>query len=465
MKTIHYSLGVILIILFSTTVSYGQQLLRVPQAINTSGPANKVRIGDQGAAQIPGNNAVLEVIGTSNTQSPGSIFIGRRGWPESAKFTITGVNGPNRGLALTIEQQTTSSELALFATEKGFIGINGVNDPIAPLEVRGDNMTLTSTNPTTTPFPQLKFTGLGESNGMMGASANGCDFYGFRAQDGLDFTVNLGIEAVGGSPERPALTWNNANANQEFAFIYDDPTNTTSCGNLIASFCGTGAFQFLVEGDIKATGATFSSSDLRFKKEIRTISDALSMVSSLNGVTYKYRTEEFADKNFTDGRSYGFIAQELQKVMPEAVKEDNDGYLAVNYSAVIPVLTNAIQDQQAIIEQQDAEMDALKDRLAQIESQLNIETPSSTRKAQLMQNVPNPASSSTRISYVLPDNASKATIQVLDLKTGALVKELPLTQTERNVELSLRDLNAGMYGYTLIVDGQRVDSKLLEVSK
>ncbi|MEL7063704.1 MAG: tail fiber domain-containing protein, partial [Bacteroidota bacterium] len=353
----------------------------------------------------------------------------------------------------------------LFATEKGFIGINGVNDPIAPLEVRGDNMTLTSTNPTTTPFPQLKFTGLGESNGMMGASNNGCDFYGFRAQDGLDFTVNLGIEAVSGSPERPALTWNNANANQEFAFIYDDPTNTTSCGNLIASFCGTGAFQFIVEGDIKATGATFSSSDRRFKKEIRSISDALSMVSSLNGVTYKYRTEEFAEKNFTDGRSYGFIAQELQKVMPEAVKEDNDGYLAVNYSAVIPVLTNAIQDQQAIIEQQDAEMDALKDRLAQIESQLNIETPSSTRKAQLMQNVPNPASSSTRISYVLPDNASKATIQVLDLKTGALVKELPLTQTEGNVELSLRDLNAGMYGYTLIVDGQRVDSKLLEVSK
>jgi hypothetical protein len=58
----------------------------------------------------------------------------------------------------------------------------------------------------------------------------------------------------------------------------------------------------------------------------------------------------------------GFIAQELQKIMPELVSEgnDKDKLLSVNYTAIIPVLTKAIQEQQVLIEMQQKQINELK---------------------------------------------------------------------------------------------------------
>ena len=81
-----------------------------------------------------------------------------------------------------------------------------------------------------------------------------------------------------------------------------------------------------------------SSSDRRLKKEIEPIEDSLSKIMQLNGVTYRYKKDKASDP-----RKAGVIAQDLKKVLPEAVTEAN-GYLSVKYTEIIPLLIEGIKD-------------------------------------------------------------------------------------------------------------------------
>ena len=104
----------------------------------------------------------------------------------------------------------------------------------------------------------------------------------------------------------------------------------------------------------------YTSSDFRLKKNITPIQDALIKVSLLNGVEYEWRTEEFPEKEFDEGKEVGVIAQEVETVLPEAVSEDSEGYKSVDYSKLTPLLIEAIKAQQAQIEELRAEISALK---------------------------------------------------------------------------------------------------------
>jgi hypothetical protein len=85
-------------------------------------------------------------------------------------------------------------------------------------------------------------------------------------------------------------------------------------------------------------------SDLRYKKEIRPINDALKNITSLNGVSYLWRKDDFPEKDFSDNRQLGVIAQELEEIFPELVHTDEDGYKTVDYSRLTPVLIEAIKE-------------------------------------------------------------------------------------------------------------------------
>ena len=64
----------------------------------------------------------------------------------------------------------------------------------------------------------------------------------------------------------------------------------------------------------------------------------------LQGVNYFWKTKEFPDKQFTDTKQIGFIAQEIEKIYPEVVMTDKDGYKSVDYSRLTPVLVEAIKE-------------------------------------------------------------------------------------------------------------------------
>jgi len=82
--------------------------------------------------------------------------------------------------------------------------------------------------------------------------------------------------------------------------------------------------------------AGFITSDRRLKKDIQPVDNAMDLVRRLQGTTYVFRTDEFPGKNLPMGRQYGFIAQDLEKVIPEAAQQCDNGFYAVNYDAIIP---------------------------------------------------------------------------------------------------------------------------------
>jgi hypothetical protein len=120
-------------------------------------------------------------------------------------------------------------------------------------------------------------------------------------------------------------------------------------------------YKLYVNGTAYSTGG-WSSSDERFKENIEPIQSPLRKVIDLKGISFTWKTEEYKDKGFPDGRHYGVIAQEAEKVLPEVVKEDLDGEKAVAYAEIIPVLIEAVKEQQMQIETLKTEISRLKAR-------------------------------------------------------------------------------------------------------
>lgn len=119
-------------------------------------------------------------------------------------------------------------------------------------------------------------------------------------------------------------------------------------------------------------GGTFSNpSDERFKKNLNNIEGAIGKLMQLIPAAYEYKTDEFSKMNFSQGKHYGFTAQNVKKVFPQLVSEsalpfhlgkgeDTEQYLSVNYLELIPVLTKAIQEQQMVIEKLKEEVRKLR---------------------------------------------------------------------------------------------------------
>ena len=101
--------------------------------------------------------------------------------------------------------------------------------------------------------------------------------------------------------------------------------------------------------DLETNGEIIPS-DLRLKQGISEISNALAGVLALNGVTYRYNTSRYPELGLSDQPQIGFLAQDLEQVYPELVVTRKDGFKAVNYAQLVPVLVEAIKQQQSMIE-------------------------------------------------------------------------------------------------------------------
>lgn len=96
-------------------------------------------------------------------------------------------------------------------------------------------------------------------------------------------------------------------------------------------------------GSVRAAGVALSS-DVRFKKNVMTIENSLNKILSLRGVEYDWRKEEFPSRGFTDHHQIGVIAQEVEKVFPELILEDHQGYKSVNYPALVAPLVESVKE-------------------------------------------------------------------------------------------------------------------------
>jgi hypothetical protein len=215
-----------------------------------------------------------------------------------------------------------------------------------------------------------------------------------------------------------------------------------------------------VNGLIRASGSLVTS-DRRFKQDIETIPNSLELIRKMRGTTYTFNQAAFPDRNFSGGEQYGFIAQEVAEVIPELAVLNSDGYYALNYTMLIPVLTEAIKEQDAVIADLQTELAELHRSVSDLKAD---RAGQNTEGFRLEQNAPNPFSGNTVIRYAIPAGTLGATLSVYDL-TGRMLRSFTLSDGEGAVTINAGDLSDGLYLYDLQVSGRQVLERKMSVAR
>ena len=284
---------------------------------------------------------------------------------------------------------------------------------------------------------------------------------------------------------KKGVYYTSASRSQDTVFYYD-----TNLGNDFHFNCNVLASNIAV------------ASDSRFKTDITPLENSLQTITSLSPVSYKL-LPRFGEKAFggngvpddipsgglsekdlrdieyfnnfhksleNGGPHFGFLAQEVKEIYPELVHTDKDGYMYIDYIGMIPLLVNAIGELNAQIEELKTENSQLNQAVINAQSPVIGNTQPSQiaedffRNA-LYQNTPNPFSSSTNITMSLRNDVANATLYIFDMQ-GSLMRTIPVTD-RGNVSVTIEggELNAGMYIYSLIADGNEVASKRMILTK
>jgi trimeric autotransporter adhesin len=153
------------------------------------------------------------------------------------------------------------------------------------------------------------------------------------------------------------------------SFNYANPgkNNMVVKGTLGVGYPDPAPYTMAVNGNIYSLGG-YASSDVRRKRNIEPLAHALDVVLKLRGVSFAWRRDEFPDLNLNEGRQVGLIAQEVEQVLPEVVSTDAKGYKAVAYQNIVPVLVEAIKEQQKTIDELQAKVSVMQHLAAEIES-------------------------------------------------------------------------------------------------
>ncbi|CAN5641022.1 hypothetical protein BH10BAC3_BH10BAC3_10680 [soil metagenome] len=111
----------------------------------------------------------------------------------------------------------------------------------------------------------------------------------------------------------------------------------------------SGAYAFSIFGSLWANGVTYAS-DGRFKKNIEPLENSLEKILQLQGVSYQMKADEFPHESFADNVQMGLVAQDVEKIVPEVVTTGPNGYKAIDYAKLVPLLIEGMKAQQKEIE-------------------------------------------------------------------------------------------------------------------
>lgn len=244
----------------------------------------------------------------------------------------------------------------------------------------------------------------------------------------------------------------------------------------------------------EVSGNYTPNSDARLKNNVASLTNQLPLIQRLRPTTYHFNGRS------TERKVYGLIAQEVQKVLPDIVLEneaDNPAMktLGISYTELIPVLIAGMQEQQALIQQQNKDNQAQAEQLADLTAKFDKQEatikqlqelvhqlankPSKAtslphlhqyelplkKQASLSQNQPNPFYQNTTIHYFIPENAANAYLQVTSLSGMTIGKTPLLAPGNGQITIQTNDYPVGTYYYSLVVDGQVVETKKMVLVK
>jgi hypothetical protein len=249
-----------------------------------------------------------------------------------------------------------TSNTRLTIQTNGYIGI-GTTTPAYHLHVTG--------------FKDHEYLAYFHNTSNLGSSILGYTSGTFNAVGGVtENSSGLGIYGV----HLPASGYGTGIKGESYS---SDGIGVHGCVPTIGAHQGYGGY---FTGGIGYRDGLWSLSDGRVKKNVETLHGALDLVMQLRGVSYQYNTEEYGKYVGTSDRTFtGFIAQEVEKVVPTAVADkyivtttDANGMSmdmqsverqmvkVVDYVSLVPVLVEAMKEQQAEIQRLQKKIEELE---------------------------------------------------------------------------------------------------------
>jgi len=323
-----------------------------------------------GINNVVSNHNNLVVGSTNNANAASSIVSG-------ANNTITGgahcnmITGTFHNIAGNLSCISGSNNrLTTGAAGPGHANvISGANNIVAGRFnlVGGLNNNIATTNPAATGQINLVVglrNQLSDSDGNLVAGADN------TLNPGADYSIVAGRNNVTSREHSFAIGYNNTvNHNNSWAIGGTAAGGVASTSNQQFNAHFISGYR-LFSNQAMTTGVRLNAntsgwaavSDRRAKKNVEELAYGLQQILALKPLQYEYKT--------SDKTSLGFIAQEVQTILPELVDvpEGKEDYLSIRYTELIPILTKAIQEQQAVIESLKEDLSATTEELNELKA-------------------------------------------------------------------------------------------------
>ena len=308
-------------------------------------------------------------------------------------------------------------------------------------------------------------------------------------------TTSIGVMGEGNMGAKAIGVWGGTNSGAASAGIYG-----STYGDLGSGLTSGDHYAGFFNGSVKITGSVVTSTTIQgtflgesssesasatrglslsspsvigglsglnvttYQKERPTLPKDMTTIYDLDGDTVQ-RDEmpepDIMDEQFYEKSHYALDADRLEEAFPDLVYVNKDGSKVINYMEMIPLLVQSINELSAeirVLKGQTPEGTVRKAR-----STTDIQT-SSRSQNKLYQNTPNPFKEQTVIRFSLADDVQDAAICIFDM-TGKTIKKLPVLSGMKSVSVGGYELGEGMFLYSLVVNGQEIDTKRMFISK
>ncbi len=480
----------------------GNGMLQVIDVSNPSAPFEAGNISIGGSSVAVSNNYAyvvgsgMHIIDVSNPSAPfEASYIGVSGSSVAVSNNYAYVVGSSMHII------DVSNPSAPF--EASYIGVSGSSVAVSNnyAYVVGSGMHIIDVSIPSAPFEVGSISVAGNS-----VAASGYVYVLSDMMKVIQPTCSSSMGIVSGTIVSQPNTWH-----QSGTAIYN--ANNGNVGIGISS--PTHRLQLSNDDAAKTSTSTWVvTSDERLKDIRGDYHKGLKEIVELHPINYFYKNVD--GRTFTSEvlakENQGFSAQAVQKIFPEAIVTDSDGYLNLNIHPIIVAQVNAIkelnteledlkikaqnsaavdpavvstlqnklnQKDQMIADQQE-QINGLNNKLDQV---LNKMSSFETSLAQccsadqsgigsklndppkLEQNIPNPFLQTSYIKFYIPSSTNSAMLIITDV-SGSVVKEFTNLQIGYGtVEIDYSNLGSGTYQYTLVIDGNKVDTKQMILTK
>lgn len=234
-------------------------------------------------------------------------------------------------------------------------------------------------------------------------------------------------------------------------------------------------------GNLYASTYLNYPSDELLKTNIQDLTDALTTLEQLQPVSYEYLTDQYPQMHLPSGSQFGFIAQQVEQVLPEATATinvpavfDNDGneispyleFKAYKPDELIPLAIQGIKELKAMVDEQQQLIEDLQSQIdgccSGIGMRGNDGSNSSNQQVLVLsvaghnsigQSIPNPHKEQCTIPYYIAETTNKAEIVFYDNLGREINRVEIIGRGAGQVTVLTSQLATGLYSYSLLADG------------